>query len=583
MIRMIHRLLTFCDRNNARRIRLAYIFSFLNAIAQNAPVMTGIFMIRGLMQNTADAADCCIMAGILFACFVFGALCRHMSDRLQSSAGYKVFAEKRREFAAHLRRLPMGYFTDDNIGRISSILSEDMVFVEENSMSIIAEVISGLFAQLVVTLFMFFLHPLPGAVALVTAAVVLLVSVPMNNEAMRNSIARQQSVEAVTGSVIEYAEGMAVSRSFGLTGESSTRLRDSFAESREANLHFERTYAPYERTLEIIYAIGTAGILTAAVWLLQNGRMDSINFIGVLLFLMNLFTPFKTVFQLGARLTIMETALNRINSVFAQPPLELSGTKIPLSEHVHEIEFRNVSFSYGDEEVLKDISFTADRNQMIALVGASGSGKTTIASLFARFWDIKAGEIRLRGTDIRDLPMEILMSHLSMVFQKVYLFEDTVYNNIAMGREDCTMEEVIEAAKKARCYDFITQLPYGFETIIGEGGTSLSGGEAQRISIARCILKDAPIIILDEATASVDADNERYIKEAMSELCRNKTVLVIAHRLNTVRNADRILVIDHGSIAESGTHEELMERDGLYAHMARLQKNMNDPAEADIQ
>ena len=307
--------------------------------------------------------------------------------------------------------------------------------------------------------------------------------------------------------------------------------------------------------------------------------MDSINFIGVLLFLMNLFTPFKTVFQLGSRLTIMETALNRIDSVFAESPLELSGTKMPLSECKHEIEFKNVSFSYGEEEVLKDISFTADRNQMVALVGASGSGKTTIANLLARFWDINRGEILLRGTNIRDLPMETLMSHLSMVFQKVYLFEDTVYNNIAMGRADCTMEEVIEAAKKARCYEFIMQLPYGFETIIGEGGTSLSGGEAQRISIARCILKDAPIIILDEATASIDADNERYIKEAMTELCRNKTVLVIAHRLNTVRNADKILVIDQGRIAETGTHEELLKQGGLYAHMSQLQENMNDPAE----
>ena len=571
MIRMLHRILVFCDKKNARNIRLAYVFSFLNSFAQNAPVMAGIILIRELMEGTADAVKCCVMAGILLLCFVLGALFRNMSDRFQSSSGYKVFAEKRKEFASHLRKLPMGYFTDENIGRISSILTEDMVFVEENSMSIIAEVVSGFFSQLVITAFMFFLDPLLGCIILATDIVVLLISIPMNKTAMRNSIGRQEAIEDLTGSIIEYAEGMAVSKSFGLTGESSTRLRGSFAKSREANLQFEREYAPFERILEIVYAIGTAGIIAAAVWLLQTDRMDSINFIGVLLFLMNLFTPFKTVFQLGSRLTIMETALNRIDKVFAEKPLYLDGTKEPLAVYDHEIEFKNVSFSYGDEEVLKGISFSADKDQMIALVGESGSGKTTIANLLARFWDVNDGEILLHGTNVKDMPMETLMDHISMVFQKVYLFEDTVFNNIAMGRDNCTMEDVAEAAKKARCYDFIMQLPYGFDTIIGEGGTSLSGGEAQRISIARCILKDAPIIILDEATASIDADNERYIKEGMTELCRNKTVLVIAHRLNTIRNADRILVIDHGKIAEEGSHDELMSMHGLYSHMALLQ------------
>ena len=579
MIRILHKLLVFCDKKNARRIRFAYVFSFLNAFAQNAPVMAGIFMIRALMDGTADVLTCCLMAGLLLACFALGAFFRHMSDRLQSSAGYKVFAGKRIEFARHLRKLPMGYFTDENIGRISSILTEDMVFVEENSMSVLAEIASGIFTQIVVTAFMFYLDPLLGSVTLATDIIILILSVPMNKTAARNSEGRQSAVEDLTGSVIEYAEGMAVSKSFGLTGESSTRLRDSFRRSREANLQFEREYAPYERVLEIISAAGITGILVTAIWLLQTGSMDSINFIGVLLFLMNLFTPFKTVFQMGARLSIMEVALDKISAVFAENPLYLDGKKEPLKDYEHEIEFKDVAFSYGDEDVLKGISFTADKDQMIALVGESGSGKTTIANLLARFWDVNEGEVLFRGTNIKDIPMETLMNHISMVFQKVYLFEDTILNNIAMGKDDATMEEVIEAAKKARCYDFIMQLPYGFETIVGEGGTSLSGGEAQRISIARCILKDAPLIILDEATASIDADNERYIKEGMNELCRNKTVLVIAHRLNTIRSADKILVIDHGKIAEEGTHDELMEKKGLYSHMALLQKDMNEQPE----
>ncbi len=579
MIHYVHRILKFCDRDNARRIRSAYIFSFLKSFSQNAPIVMAVFLIRALMEGDADVKSCLIAAAGLFTFFVLTAVFGHLSDRLQSSSGYKVFADKRIEFARHLRTLPMGFFTAGNIGRISSILSEDMVFVEENSMSIIAEIISGLFSQLVIAGFMFVLHPALGIVVTITSLVVMCVAIPMDRESMRNSSARQKAVEDLSGAVIEYAEGMAVSKSFGITGESSTNLRESFAKSREANLKFEKDHTPWERTLEIIYALGTAGVLIASVWLKGEGQLDNASFIGMLLFLMNLFAPFKTVYQLGSRLTIMDIALDRIESVFAEKALQDDGKEELKSDPGHEIEFADVSFSYDNEEVLHGISFTADKNEMVALVGESGSGKTTIANLLARFWDVSSGTVKVRGTDISRVPLKTLMDQISIVFQKVYLFEDTVFNNIAMGKENATFEEVAEAAKKARCYDFIMNLPYGFDTVIGEGGSTLSGGEAQRISIARCILKDAPIIILDEATASIDADNERFIKEAMSELCLNKTVIVIAHRLNTIQGADKIIVMDHGKIIEQGDHGSLMEKKGSYYRMYSLQRSMNENTE----
>jgi len=579
MIRMVHRILKFCDKKNAQRIRCAYIFSFLKSFSQNAPIMVAMLMIKKLMEDKATVTTCVVSAGVIFLFFALTAVLGHMSDRLQSSSGYKVFAEKRIDFAKHLRALPMGYFTSGNIGRISSILSEDMVFVEENSMSIIAEVVSGLFSELVIAVCMFFLNPLLGLILTITAVIVICVGIPMNGESMHNSDARQKAVEELSGAVIEYAEGMAVYKSFGITGDSSTNLRDSFAKSREANLKFEKDHTPWERALEIIYALGTTGVLATAIWLMQNGKIDSASFIGMLLFLMNLFTPFKTLYQLGSRLTIMDIALNRIESVFAEKTIHPGGSNMPPKEYENEIEFKNVSFSYENEKVLHDISFTANKNEMVALVGESGSGKTTIANLLARFWDVDSGAIYFRGIDIRKMPLGTLMDNISVVFQKVYLFEDTIFNNIAMGKENATYEEVVEAAKKARCYDFIMQLPYGFDTLIGEGGSTLSGGEAQRISIARCILKDASIIILDEATASVDADNERYIKEAMSELCKNKTSIVIAHRLNTIQGADNIIVMDHGSIAEQGNYQELIKKEGRYYHMHILQQSMERNAE----
>ncbi len=528
------------------------------------------------MDGTADVVTCCLSAAVLLVFFALGTIFQNLADRFQSATGYEVFAEKRKNFAAHLRRLPMGYFTTGNLGRISSILSADMVFIEENSMNIAADVVSDSFAQLVLTVFLFTLHPWLGLAALFTELTAVCIAHPMNRESMRNSAARQQTIEDLTGAVIEYTEGLGVSKSFCLTGESAAELRKSFAESRDANLTFERQHTPWERALQIIYAVGTAAILTLAVWLNGQGALDAARFVGVMLFLLSVFAPIRHLFQLDSRLTIMENCLDRLDAVFMEKPLPMDGTASLPDAAAHEIEYDHVSFAYGEETILHDICFTADRGQMIALVGESGSGKTTIANLLARFWDVQKGKVKLRGVNVKDLPMETLMSQISMVFQKVYLFEDTIYNNIAMGRPEASYEEVAEAAKKARCYDFITRLPYGFDTIAGEGGASLSGGEAQRISIARCILKNAPIIILDEATASVDADNEFYIRQAMSELCRDKTVLVIAHRLNTIRGADKILVLDKGRITEQGSHEELMGKGGTYHHMVELQEQMKN-------
>jgi ATP-binding cassette subfamily B protein len=297
-----------------------------------------------------------------------------------------------------------------------------------------------------------------------------------------------------------------------------------------------------------------------------------------MLFLFDMFVSIKAYYSQMARLTVTSACLDRIEEVFAAAEMDDKGKQMLPDENVFgekstvpEIEYKNVSFGYSEKDVLHNVSFEVGKGEMLALVGPSGGGKSTVASLLARFWDVKSGSIKVRGKDIRDISMGSLMDNISMVFQRVYLFQDTIYNNIAIGRPSATREEVEEAARRARCYDFIMQLPDGFNTVIGEGGASLSGGEQQRISIARCILKDAPIVILDEATASVDADNERAIQEAISELCKDKTLLVIAHRLKTIKDADKILVISDGNIAEQGTHDTLIAQKGIYHHLVELQ------------
>ena len=568
MIAMVHQLLVFTG-TYARKIRLAYLFTFLKAVAANAPLMVAVKLIDMLIKGKADIKTAIYAAAVMLLLLAIQAICQNIADRLQAGAGYKVFAEKRLELGRHLRRLPMGYFTAGNIGKISSVLSADMVFIEEQAMAAVSEVTSSIAAQIILTGFLFALHPLFGAVAIATELTAILFAQPMIRLSARNSKLRQKSIEALTGAVLEYTEGLGVIKSYNLTGSGAEDIRASFARMKEASLSFEEEYSPKERTLLIIYSLGMTAILALNIWLFQHGALSSTVFVGCMLFAFNLFTPLKQLYQKTGILAIMQAALNRVNEVFNERELEDTGTESLPQTADTEITFKNVSFDYGDKEVLHNLSFSIDQGQMAAFVGQSGGGKSTIMNILARFWDISKGEILLRGKNIKELPLTVLMDHISMVFQRVYLFEDTIANNIAMGRPHADREAVIEAAKKAQCYDFIMRLPYGFDTVIGEGGASLSGGEAQRISIARSILKDAPLIILDEATASIDADNEQAIQKALSELCRGKTTLVIAHRLETVREADRIFVIDGGELKEQGTHDELIKEHGLYYRMTQ--------------
>ena len=468
----------------------------------------------------------------------------------------------------------MGYFTEGNIGKISSVLSTDMVFIEENCMHDIANIMSYTFAQAILVLWLAFLNPWLGLAALVVVGIIWQLGRASLGSTLAHSDVRQEQSEALTRAVLDYVEGIGIAKTFNLLGERSEQLTENFARSRKVSIEFEESQAPWMRALYLVCGLGSVLIIPLSLWLYGRGQLSITFLLGVLLFVFDLFGPIKALYSQATRLTVMNACMDRIEAVLAQPELPDRGREtLPKAGGAPEVEFRNVTFAYGEKEVLHDVSFTLEKNRMLALVGPSGGGKSTVANLLSRFWDVKQGQILVRGRDIRDIPLSDLMDQISMVFQRVYLFQDTVYNNIAMGRTDATREEVYEAARKARCYDFIMELPDGFDTVIGEGGASLSGGERQRISIARCILKDAPIVILDEATASVDADNESYIQEAITQLCRGKTLLVIAHRLNTIRHADEILVIDQGRIVQAGAHDTLMEEEGIYRRFITARSN----------
>lgn len=558
-----------------RRIQGACVCAVLEAILSKLPIMFAFLVLDSFYKQTLLPIHCLYVGIGLLIIISLQATVRYLSNRLQSAAGYMIFTEKRMQMGEHLRKLPMGYFTEGNIGKISSVLSTDIVYIEETAMDAISNIVSYILAAAVLIIFLFTLNPWLGAAALIISLFAVLAGNRMNRYSLIEASERQEQSEKLTDAVLSFTEGIGVIKSYNLLGEKSKDLTDNFRASRDTAIGFEKRITPWISGLNVIYSMGTVILLSLSIWMWSRGALTVSYLLGMLLFVFDLFGPLKSLYGESARLTVMNSCLNRIEEVLNERVLVDTGKEIipDASPSIPEISFEHVSFAYQDKEVLHDISFELPTNSMLALAGPSGGGKTTIASLIARFWDVQSGTIRIRGKDIKMVSVSNLMDHISMVFQNVYLFQDTIYNNISMGKPEASEEEVHDAAKKARCYDFIMDLPDGFQTMVGEGGATLSGGEKQRISIARCILKDAPIVILDEATASVDTDNESYIQEAVSELVKGKTLMVIAHRLNTIREADQILVISDGRIIQEGTHNELVKQSGTYQDFISILEN----------
>ena len=573
MLKILHRIVCMTGKYSSR-IRASYLTSFIKGIMMKAPLIFSFFAISLFMKGQMNEKICLYLGIALVLCIAVEAVFEHITNVLQSATGYEVFADMRMRLGNHLRKLPMGYFTEGNMGKISTVLCTDMVFIEECCMGVLSELVTFMISQGLMTLMMFVMDIRLGIAALAVVLAFVIVGNCMMKTTLAHSKTKQEGSESLTEEVLAFAEGIGIIKSFNMLGEKSKSLSAEFDKSCRESIDFEKSYGPWARALCLTYGIGTSFILAIAGLLYAKGEMASDYMVGMVLFLFDLFISIESYYGQITRLTVTAASLDRIEEVFEAEELH-DFADIALSKDAGGNdslgEYSDVSFGYTGKNVLNHVSFTMKKGEMTALVGPSGGGKSTIASLLARFWDIKEGTIKVDGKDIKNVSLGSLMDKISMVFQRVYLFKDTIYNNIVIGRPDATREEVIEAAKKARCYDLIMSFPEGFDTVIGEGGASLSGGEKQRLSIARCILKDSPIVILDEATASVDADNECAIQEAISELCKNKMLLVIAHRLKTIRDADQILVISDGKIIERGNHEKLMEKDGVYAHMVSVQ------------
>ena len=501
--------------------------------------------------------------GVMVVSVVGRAACSYWSTNAETETGYFMVAEKRIHIGDRLRYIPMGYFNDNSLGNITAVVTTTLSDVENNAARCLVSVIGGFLNTLGLCLGLTVAEWRLGLLAIVGILAYLGVTELSQRAMLKTGPARQHAQMNLVEAVLEYIQGMSVVKSYGLDKDSGQAVQRTVDESCDKALSLEKSVVPWMGLRQVVVRVFSVAIAVCALAFYSGGTLSLARCLLMLVASFMLYAELESAGNMADNLQMLGASMDKANSIDDTPVMDIDGAELTTADA--SVEFQDVSFAYGDRTILDHVSLTVPSGSITAVVGPSGGGKTTLCNLIARFWDVQSGKITVGGYDVREYKLDSLMKNISMVFQSVYLFNDTVENNIKFGRPDATHEQVVAAARAACCHDFIMALPDGYDTVLGEGGGSLSGGEKQRISIARAMLKDAPIVILDEATASVDPENEAELQAAISALTRGKTLIMIAHRLNTVRNADQILVLSGGHIVQRGTHQELMAQGGLYA------------------
>ena len=563
MLKIIRRVLRLSG-NLSKRIWGSFICGFLESMFGLLPI-AAVFLVLIELQNGQPITGQTwgIVIGLIAGGLILRMIFKYLVYRLQSTAGFEFVARERIALGDRLRNVPMGFFHDNSVGDITATVTTDLNFLENYSMHILDKVTTGVLSMIVMA---GCILAFDWRIGLIFVAGILL-SFPIYSHMQKKgkalSAKRQKIQSEAVAATLEYVQGISVVKSFNMCDKNLSDIEDAYESNAAASYGVERVFTPLNMTYSMVFRISACMIMLCAGILAVGGDLSFANLAVILIASFTIFNPIEVMGQMTTMIRTMDAALDRVERIKQAKKIDENGRDIPLDSF--DIGFEHVSFAYENgNPILKDVSFSIPQGSMTAIVGPSGGGKTAITRLIARFWDVQEGSITIGGHDVKEFTCDSLLKNMSMVFQNVYLFHDTIENNIKFGCPDATHEQVVEAAKKACCHDFISALPQGYDTVIGEGGSTLSGGEKQRISIARAMLKDAPIILLDEATASVDPENEVHLQQAISALVKNKTLIVIAHRLSTIRDADQILVVDNGKIVEKGVHAELIQQKGIY-------------------
>lgn len=559
MLKTIRRILAIAG-DQKKYIYLGVVFNFLKTLSM-AMMLLAIYVVVDHLDSLTTGVifqALYILIGSIAGRFLFQWLC----DISMSAKGFDMFRDYRLAIGEKMKSAPMGYFSEQRLGAIQTTLTSTVVELEQYSMLFITDMTGGVSMAVIVIVMLGFYSIWMSLLSLVGLLVGLLVMNRLVAAAAIHTARVQAAQEHLVTQSLEYIRGIAVLRAFSQTEGRDGAVYESFRRRQQAALEQERASLPLLRLYTLVYKVTSCGLLFLAAALYLEGQIPlSYCF----MFLVASFILYSEMESMGDGAFLSKkitTELDRLETVTNIPTMDK--TDRALDARRFDIELKDVTFAYDSRTVIDHVSLTIPQGSTCAIVGPSGSGKTTLCSLIARFWDVQGGQVLVGGRDVKDCTADSLLKHISMVFQNVYLFHDTIENNIRFGNPQATHAQIVEAAKRARCHEFITQLPDGYDTVVGEGGSTLSGGEKQRISIARAILKDAPIVILDEATSSVDPENEHALLAAIQELTAGKTLISIAHRLTTVRDADQIVVIDRGRVVQRGTHGALMEQAGLY-------------------
>ena len=570
MLDMLRKFFDFCNEENKNKLYKAVVLGVLDAIFGAMKIPAAFFAIDAVVKKEINTNTFIIVIGFMLLSTVGKMVVNRFSYMLQTEAGYNTCAGKRIEIGEHLRYLPMGYFNDTSLGHITSVTTNTLEQVGDIATRAIMMVLQGSITTVVIGIGMFIFDVRIGLISIIGILIFFLFNKYTNYSVAKVAGEKIESDKDMVGVVLEFIQGISEIRNYNIVSQNSTRLANAIERKTKADITAEIAAIPAVGIQMLISKLTGVVIAGASVYFYLTGTMELTYVITMLLCSFMVFESLDAAGVYTALLKIIGIGVEMGNENVDIEQMDINGENI--SPENRDIHMEHVSFAYENRTIIDDVTLDIKENTTTAIVGPSGGGKTTITSLIARFWDVKSGQVTLGGKDVRDYSFDSLMENFSFVFQRVYLFEDTIANNIRFGRPEASMEDVIEAAKKACCHDFIMELPEGYDTVVGEGGATLSGGEKQRIAIARAIMKNAPIIILDEATANVDPENEKEITEAIENLTKEKTIIMIAHRLKTVRHADQIVVIDKGKIVQQGKHDELIKQEGIYKNFVSGRK-----------
>ena len=560
MFGVLKKIFAFAGKRKKLLVK-SMIVAFVGAVFSALQVVAMMFSLDYIVAG--QISKIWFVFSIMLVSIIGRAACSYYSTNAQTETGYFMVAEKRIHIGDRLRYIPMGFFNKNSIGNITAIVTTTLSGIENTAARCLVLVLGGFLNTLALCLMMVFADWRIALLAIVGVLAYLVVTELSQRASMKTAPARQHAQEGLVAAVLEYIQGMSVVKSYGLEKDNGQTVNVAVDSSSQKALSLEYALAPWMAIRQLVVRVFSVGIILSALYLYAGGILPLSRCLLLLIASFMIYQDLESAGNMSDNLQLLGTSIDQANSIDSTPVMDIDGKELEPEDS--SISFQNVGFSYGPRKILDNINLSIPDGTTTAIIGPSGGGKTTLCNLIARFWDVETGSISIGGYNVKDYKLDNLMKNISMIFQSVYLFQDTIENNIKFGCPSASREDVIRAAKDACCHDFISALPEGYDTVIGEGGGTLSGGEKQRISIARAMLKNAPIIILDEATSSVDPENEDELQRAIEALTHDKTIIMIAHRLKTVHNADQILVLDNAHIVQRGTHEELIQQKGLYA------------------